>query len=1554
MPLNMTAYGDPTEVVIITDISFSGSQYFSIETALATPFPMWGNDSITMSVIFRPGSVGDHSGWLIVTDDTRYQHHIYLEGYGAAPPLAVYPASYDFGTTIQPSETGSVFVDCYRDPGSTVGAYLISAVLSGDSSFALSPNMTNAIGMPVATLPYYIHDADVLIFEVIFSPTNYLTQNAVLTLTDEYSNTYTTTLVAYEGAVGGDFAWIVVTPNPLPLTVLFGGQAIAGFQVNNNGNIPLYYDIDPASIPTYYSITPVNGIVAAGQSITHTLVANAAGLDAGFYSNNIVINNNDATQPVYLYNINMIVSPPLFTVDFIANPLIGHAPLNVMFLDQSTTDPNMTSTHITGWRWDFNNDGIIDSYLQNPLYTYAQPGIYTVKLTVITNNGQYASETKQNFITATNQAPIIHNPLNEISNMFEDIPWGPSLLSDYFSDPDLDPLTYSTQNSPHISVFINQHISFTLYSAQDWFGTETIVIIATDPFGASVSMTVTITVLPVNDAPVLNVPADFHFIRNSTFVVDFAPYINDPDNPHAELSIMIERIIGQGNILYAYRPINVPNVLGQFSVAFTSPMQIPMVETFRISVNDNMGRLISQAQFRMNLLDHFEVQFSATGTTTAIIAFAGQTINFKDDTLGNPDWWSWEFIKLGVVVATSTVKNPSMTLNESGAYTVRLHLGNDEANEQAFHQIFNMFNLQGTAVLPGFIPLTWNPPGSPYNIYDPITISLDQTIEIQNNVVVNIFTGSPLTIMGTLNAFGVRFQPQSAGGRWHGFRFQGGGRPIASQFTNCDIVDALEPFVIEDSSPLLQSINIAVTDTTEIIQGTAIKLSGNSAPEIDDLDIANYRIGIDIEPSDNDRTTPVLTNIRVRNSTDTSRTDPTGSIGFWIKGDVEIEDAEIENFGTGILFEGTETNRTSTPTLTNIRVRNSTDTSRSATYGIIIRGDIVPSMEEVTIEETNFGIKMTGGNNPPRTTPELTNIRVRNSTDTSRSANSGVILENMPSVQIDNMEVDGFSPGIVIRSDTRTLSTPVLTNIRVRNSTDTSRTEDVGLLINGAVALSLIGAEIDDFHYGIKYQAAPLRATSTPVLTNIRVRNSTDTSRQSSIGIQLIDLSRVIMHNDSIVGYNVGLQITTGGMRELSTPVLTNIRVRNSTDTSRTSNVGIFLGAGVGGFLEGADVSKARIGILIADGNRTMLKPNVIRNCEVGIRAAGILPLAIRRQLIVLDLWFALENPLWNFSGMELNMPGPWLIENNTIQGYPKGLKANQAGIIFRNNIAWDWSPIQIPFELVNSVLTVSHSDIAFAQGVFPGVGNLRVDPQYADVLVGDYRLSYNSPLIDAGSPLVPRDADGSISDIGAFTYLHRAGMVSSHRFIQTGNTVNFTNTSIGHDHPVTLIQWDLGNDEIIDGITRDWSYQFNTPGVYALRLKMITGNLVDERIYLAAVVVQEHLLQPPQNLRIERQGNHLLLDWDAVEFTQEQQPIAVEYYIVYSSPTPDGYFDYVAFTQNYATSFMHNYGASQDRGFYIILGFAGTRTALNSFIEANPRYHVPGDNEGGGPRRKK
>ncbi len=81
-------------------------------------------------------------------------------------------------------------------------------------------------------------------------------------------------------------------------------------------------------------------------------------------------------------------APP--EAEFLAIPPNSYIPEEVQFAD-------ISQGNITARQWDFDNDGVVDSDLQYPKYTYSEPGNYTVSLTVIGPDGN-DTEVKSDYL----------------------------------------------------------------------------------------------------------------------------------------------------------------------------------------------------------------------------------------------------------------------------------------------------------------------------------------------------------------------------------------------------------------------------------------------------------------------------------------------------------------------------------------------------------------------------------------------------------------------------------------------------------------------------------------------------------------------------------------------------------------------------------------------------------------------------------------------------------------------------------------------------------------------------------------------------------------------------------------------------------------------------------------------------------------------------------------------------------------------------------------------------------------------------------------------------
>jgi PKD repeat protein len=151
---------------------------------------------------------------------------------------------------------------------------------------------------------------------------------------------------------------------------------------------------------------------------TLTIRADAAGTTPVIITINGMYDEIGGIMSPAIQDGSFTVTEPLVSpvADFIADPASGVEPLTVAFTDLSTGD-------ITGYAWDFENDGVVDSTEQNPGHIYPLAGTYTVNLTV-TGPGGSDDEVKVDYITVT-AAPV------------------PAPVADFIADPasGVEPLT---------------------------------------------------------------------------------------------------------------------------------------------------------------------------------------------------------------------------------------------------------------------------------------------------------------------------------------------------------------------------------------------------------------------------------------------------------------------------------------------------------------------------------------------------------------------------------------------------------------------------------------------------------------------------------------------------------------------------------------------------------------------------------------------------------------------------------------------------------------------------------------------------------------------------------------------------------------------------------------------------------------------------------------------------------------------------------------------------------------------------------------------------------
>ncbi len=169
-----------------------------------------------------------------------------------------------------------------------------------------------------------------------------------------------------------------------------GQTSFSGQTVNDSGMIKVQYFISGLS----------SGQLAAFDAYAYTVSSNQG---QGIRWTNRLSDSGSSG-----YAVNGVTTTPV--ASFTADTTTGSAPLTVQFTDTSSNNP-------TTWSWDFNNNGVIDSNVQNPTWTYNNQGNYTVTLTAgnsIANN----TLTKTDYITVNWPATVANFTTNTTSGAY--------------------------------------------------------------------------------------------------------------------------------------------------------------------------------------------------------------------------------------------------------------------------------------------------------------------------------------------------------------------------------------------------------------------------------------------------------------------------------------------------------------------------------------------------------------------------------------------------------------------------------------------------------------------------------------------------------------------------------------------------------------------------------------------------------------------------------------------------------------------------------------------------------------------------------------------------------------------------------------------------------------------------------------------------------------------------------------------------------------------------------------------------------------------------------
>ncbi|MCD6383200.1 MAG: hypothetical protein J7L88_01910 [Thermoplasmata archaeon] len=205
-------------------------------------------------------------------------------------------------------------------------------------------------------------------------------------------------------------------------------------------------------------------------------------------------------------------------------------------------------------------------------------------------------------------------------------------LSQLFSDPEGENLTFSAEATQNLSASINDTL-LNISSKENYFGVEHLTILAVDESGARTRVVLTVNVTAVNDPPYLNTPEDWNITvrAGENYTLNLSAMIGDIDTPIENLSVRIENCTYatvNGTLVTFFFPVST-EINTTYAVVVVSDGMLEATRLLRIRVESGgagepeTGVNITYAEVTVKKSGEWEVEVKATPNSTIYIVIDG-------------------------------------------------------------------------------------------------------------------------------------------------------------------------------------------------------------------------------------------------------------------------------------------------------------------------------------------------------------------------------------------------------------------------------------------------------------------------------------------------------------------------------------------------------------------------------------------------------------------------------------------------------------------------------------------------------------------------------------------------------------------------------------------------------------------------------------------------------------------------------------------------------------------------------------------------------------------
>jgi len=360
----------------------------------------------------------------------------------------------------------------------------------------------------------------------------------------------------------------------------------------------------------------------------------------GLYNVTLTASNangsNSSTKVGYIAVSDVLTAP---VANFSASPASGKTPLTVSFTDQSTGEP-------TSWRWDFGDGN--NSTERNPVYTYNEPGLYSVRLTAGNANGSnrltklgYVNISSENGALMLNHGDTVPVAAFSVSPTEGSMPLTVRFTDQSTGDPTSWRWNFGDGNTSTERNPVHTYNKSGRYS---------VTLTASNANGSSV-LTKSRYVIVSN---VLNTPVSKFSASPSSGSMPLTVRFTDQSTGDPT---SWRWNFGDGNSSTEKNPVHTYNRSGLYNVTLTTSNvngSNALTRTGYIAVSNTLAAPVAG--------------FSASTTSGK----APLTVRFTDQSTGDPTSWRWTFGDGN----NSSERNPVYTYHKPGLYSVSLTASN--------------------------------------------------------------------------------------------------------------------------------------------------------------------------------------------------------------------------------------------------------------------------------------------------------------------------------------------------------------------------------------------------------------------------------------------------------------------------------------------------------------------------------------------------------------------------------------------------------------------------------------------------------------------------------------------------------------------------------------------------------------------------------------------------------------------------------------------------------------------------------------------------------------